>query len=186
MHQSKPFWCAVQQGRHAQIAGAALWKGSSLLCRARLAYIQPASGFRIEGMAEPQGRAAGMKMERPLSPHLQVYRLTLTMFVSISNRIAGGALYVGTLFLVWYLVALASGPDTFASASWFFDSIIGRLVMLGLCWALFHHMLGGVRHFIWDTGRWMDHPEREWLAMGTLAGGIVLTLIVAVLAFAVS
>ena len=136
-------------------------------------------------MAEPPGPAAAYRM-RPLSPHLQVYRPILTMMMSIAHRITGVALYGGTLLLAWYLVALASGPEAFTSAGWFFDSIIGRLVMLGFCWAMFHHLLGGVRHALWDAGWGMDHPEREWLAQGTLVGGLVLTAIVAVIAFAMS
>lgn len=137
-------------------------------------------------MADLKGRAASYTVKRPLSPHLQVYRPMLTMMMSIAHRITGVALYVGTLLLAWYLVALASGPESFASAGWFLDSILGRFVVLGFCWALFHHLLGGVRHFLWDSGWGMDHPQREWLAQGTLVGGLVLTAIVAVAALFVS
>ena len=136
-------------------------------------------------MADAQGRAA-RPIQRPLSPHLQVYRRTLTMMMSITHRITGIGLYVGTLLLAWYLVALASGPDAFASAAWFFDSIIGRLVMLGFCWALFQHLLGGIRHFLWDAGFCMDDPQREWLAQGTLIGALALTILVALAAFTLS
>jgi succinate dehydrogenase / fumarate reductase cytochrome b subunit len=120
----------------------------------------------------------GLAKARPLSPHLQIYRPMLTMMMSIAHRITGAALYVGTLLLAWYLIALAAGPETFAPAAAVFGSLLGRFVLLLFTWALFHHLLGGVRHFIWDLGYGMDHPEREYLAMGTLIGGIVLTLLV--------
>src|SRR6266700_2529266 len=90
---------------------------------------------------------------RPLSPHLQIYRPMLTMLMSIAHRVTGAALYFGTLLVVWWLIAAASGPNYYATVQWFMGTIIGRLVLFGYTWALIHHMLGGVRHLIWDTGR---------------------------------
>ncbi len=115
---------------------------------------------------------------RPLSPHLQVYRMTTTMLMSIVHRITGVALYFGALLVVWWLVAAASGPEAFATAQAFFGSWFGRLVLFGYTWALFHHMLGGVRHLIWDTGAGLDHSGREFLTLFGLVGGIALTIIV--------
>ena len=115
---------------------------------------------------------------RPLSPHLQVYRPLLTMMMSIAHRITGAALYVGTLLLAGYLVALAAGPGPFAAVAAVYGSLLGQLVLFLFTWALFHHLLGGLRHFVWDMGLWMDHPQREWLAQGTLVGGLVLTVLV--------
>lgn len=115
---------------------------------------------------------------RPLSPHLQIYRRTMTMMMSIVHRITGAALYVGTLLLAWYLLALAAGPGEFATVSAVMGSLLGRLVLFLFTWALLHHLLGGVRHFLWDMGWGMDHPEREYLAYGTLIGSVVLTLFV--------
>lgn len=115
---------------------------------------------------------------RPLSPHLQIYRRTMTMMMSIVHRITGAALYVGTLLLAWYLLALAAGPEEFATVSAVMGSVLGRLVLFLFTWALLHHLLGGVRHFLWDMGWGMDHPEREYLAYGTLIGSVVLTLFV--------
>jgi succinate dehydrogenase / fumarate reductase cytochrome b subunit len=135
-------------------------------------------------MAETNGPTAGARHHRPLSPHLQIYTPMLTMMMSIAHRITGAALYVGTLILAWYLIALASGPESFANAAWFLDSVIGKLILLGFTWALFHHLLGGLRHFLWDAGYAMDHPEREWLAQATLVGGLVLTVIIWIAAFA--
>jgi succinate dehydrogenase / fumarate reductase cytochrome b subunit len=122
---------------------------------------------------------------RPLSPHLSIYRLTLTMAMSIIHRITGGALYVGVLLLAWFLIAASMDAAAFGVASGFLNSIIGRLILLGFTWALFHHMLGGIRHFIWDAHYGMGDPEREWLAMGTLIGGLVLTIVIWAIGFAI-
>ena len=128
---------------------------------------------------------AARENRRPLSPHLQVYRFALTMAMSIAHRITGAGLYAGTLLLAWWLVAAATDAASFATASWFMGTIVGRLILFGFTWALFHHMLGGLRHFVWDLGYGMDHPEREYLAQGTLIGGIVLTVLVWVVAYVV-
>ena len=120
---------------------------------------------------------------RPLSPHLQVYRLTLTMAMSIVHRITGVGLYIGVLLLAWFLLALSSDATTYANFSAFIRSFIGQLLLLGFTWALFHHLLGGVRHALWDAGFGLDHPLRERLAQGTLIGGIALTLIAWIIAY---
>src|SRR5579871_4098332 len=91
------------------------------------------------------------RAERPLSPHLQIYRPMLTMMMSIVHRITGAALYVGTLLLAWWLLAAASGPNAYATFQAVASSFIGRVVLLGYTWALVH-MLGGIRHLIWDSG----------------------------------
>ena len=122
---------------------------------------------------------------RPLSPHLDVYRLTLTMAMSIVHRITGVGLYIGVLLLAWFLLALSSDATTFATFSSFIRSFIGQLLLLGFTWALFHHMLGGVRHALWDAGIGLDHPLRERLAQGTLIGGIALTIIAWIIGYAV-
>ena len=131
-------------------------------------------------MAEPHSNPAS---RRPLSPHLQVYRPTLTMMMSITHRITGAGLYFGTLLLAWWLIAAATGPAAFATANWFMGSIFGRLILFGFTWALFTHMLGGIRHMIQDTGRCMEHPQREYLAQATLWGGIGLTILVWIIAY---
>ncbi len=123
-------------------------------------------------MAEAKGTAA-----RPLSPHLQIYRPMLTMMMSIVHRATGAVLYVGTLLLAWWLLAAASGPNAYATFQSVASSFIGRIVLFGYTWALMHHMLGGLRHLIWDTGRGFGPAEREWLARANLVGSIVLTII---------
>ncbi len=122
---------------------------------------------------------------RPLSPHLQVWRPTLTYVMSIVHRITGVGLYIGVLLLAWFLLALSGDAQTYATFAGFLNSIIGRLVLLGFTWSLFHHMLGGVRHALWDAGIGLDHPLRERLAQGTLIGGVALTLIVWIIGYAV-
>jgi succinate dehydrogenase / fumarate reductase, cytochrome b subunit len=117
-------------------------------------------------------------VERPLSPHLQIYRPMLTMMMSILHRMTGAALYFGTLLLVYWLVAGASGPSAFETAQWFMGSWFGILILFGYSWALLHHMLGGIRHFIWDTGNGFGVNEREWLAKLSLIGSCLLTLLV--------
>jgi succinate dehydrogenase / fumarate reductase cytochrome b subunit len=107
------------------------------------------------------------------------------MAMSIAHRITGVGLYLGTVLLAWWLVAAATDAAAFATVSWFMGTIFGRLILFGFTWALFHHMLGGVRHFIWDAGYGMDHPHREYLAKGTLIGGVVLTVLVWIAAYAV-
>jgi succinate dehydrogenase / fumarate reductase, cytochrome b subunit len=127
--------------------------------------------------------AAPTPRARPLSPHLSVWRPTMTYVMSIMHRITGAGLYLGVALLAWFLLATSMDATTFGVASAFLNSIIGRLILFGFTWALFHHMLGGVRHIIWDAGYGMDAPEREWLAMGTLVGGLALTIVVWAIGF---
>ena len=122
-------------------------------------------------------------VERPLSPHLSIYKPTLTMAMSIVHRITGFGLYAGTLLVAWWLLAAASGPTAYASVGWFMGSFIGRLLLFAYTWALVHHMLGGIRHFIWDAGRGFGPQEREWLAVATLVGSIGLTVVIWIIGY---
>jgi succinate dehydrogenase / fumarate reductase cytochrome b subunit len=90
--------------------------------------------------------------DRPLSPHLQVYQPQLTSVLSIMHRLTGVALAVGTLLLVYWLVAAAAGPEAFAGAQAFIGSLIGYLLLLGWSAALFYHLANGIRHLFWDAG----------------------------------
>jgi succinate dehydrogenase / fumarate reductase cytochrome b subunit len=117
------------------------------------------------------------RIERPLSPHLQTYRWTLTMALSIVHRATGVALYFGTLLLAWWLIAAAAGPQAYANVQAFTGSWIGRLIAFGYTWALVHHMLSGLRHFVWDLGYGFKPSEREWLTWAALIGGIALTVL---------
>jgi succinate dehydrogenase / fumarate reductase cytochrome b subunit len=115
--------------------------------------------------------------ERPLSPHLQIYRPALTMVMSIVHRVTGAALYFGTLLLVWCLIAAAAGPNVYSTVQWFMETLFGRLILFGYTWALFHHMLGGIRHLIWDLGYGFGPSEREWLTVAALVGSVGLTIL---------
>jgi len=110
---------------------------------------------------------------RPMSPHPQIYKPMLTMMMSIMHRMTGAALYFGTLLLVWWLIAAATGPDYYHFVNGLAGSFIGRLVLFGYTWALIHHMLGGVRHFIWDTGRGFELPTIELMARLSLIASII-------------
>jgi succinate dehydrogenase / fumarate reductase cytochrome b subunit len=121
--------------------------------------------------------AAGKRRPRPLSPHLSIYKVTMTMAMSIVHRITGAGLYVGVLLLAWFLIAASTDAASFGVFSAFIDSIIGQILMFGFTWALFHHLLGGIRHFLWDTGYGMEAPMRDQLAWATLIGGFALTVV---------
>jgi succinate dehydrogenase / fumarate reductase cytochrome b subunit len=129
------------------------------------------------------GAGTAPRRSRPLSPHLQIYRPTLTMTMSIVHRITGGALYFGMLLLAWWVISAASGPNAYATFEAFIGSFIGRVVLFGYTWALLHHMLGGIRHLIWDTLHGFQPAEREWLTLATLVGSIVLTVVVWVIGY---
>jgi succinate dehydrogenase / fumarate reductase cytochrome b subunit len=122
---------------------------------------------------------AGTKapVERPLSPHLTIYRPMMTMVMSIAHRITGAALYFGTALVAWWLLAAAAGPNAYGTFQSFMGTFIGRAILFGYTWALTHHMLGGIRHLVWDTGRGFGPSEREWLARATLFGSITLTVL---------
>lgn len=120
---------------------------------------------------------------RPLSPHLTVYRWPITMTMSIAHRITGGANYIGTLLVVWWLLAAASGPGAYGTFQTVASSWIGRLVLFGYTWSLMHHMLGGIRHLIWDNIIGFEEREREWLATATLYGSVALTIVIWILVY---
>ncbi|WP_185984448.1 succinate dehydrogenase, cytochrome b556 subunit [Aureimonas mangrovi] len=108
-----------------------------------------------------------IKSARPLSPHLSIYRWAPTMMMSVAHRLTGMALYGGTVLFVWWLVALASGPEAFSWASGFFGSIFGRVILFVYSFVLLHHMTGGVRHLIWDTGTGLQKTTATRIATVT-------------------
>jgi succinate dehydrogenase / fumarate reductase cytochrome b subunit len=121
--------------------------------------------------------SAEAKTSRPLSPHIQIYHWYVTMVMSIAHRITGGALYFGALLLAWWLVALAAGPHAFGFANRVIGSWFGILVMIGFSWALIHHALGGIRHFVWDFGYALDKTGRDTISLLNLIGSLALTAI---------
>jgi succinate dehydrogenase / fumarate reductase, cytochrome b subunit len=120
---------------------------------------------------------------RPLSPHLQVYRWSWTMAMSIFHRATGIALYLGTVLVAGWLLAMASGPAAYGRVSWFFGTPVGLLVLFGYTWVLLHHMLGGVRHLVWDFGHGMEPATRINMARFTLVGSTLLTVLIWAVAF---
>lgn len=121
---------------------------------------------------------AEIKIERPLSPHLQIYRFTLTMGMSIAHRITGVGLYLGAILLVAWLVTAASSEAAYDWFLWFCGTPLGWLGSLALTFSLIHHAIGGIRHLIWDLSLGLDHPTREWLTLGSLIASVALTVIV--------
>ena len=119
--------------------------------------------------------------ERPLSPHLQVYRPQITSMLSILHRLTGVVLGGGTLLLAWWLIAAAVGPEAYAEVAWFISSWLGRLVLLGFTFCLFYHLCNGIRHLGWDIGWGFELPVLRatgWLvlvaAMGMTLGAWIL------------
>jgi succinate dehydrogenase / fumarate reductase cytochrome b subunit len=121
------------------------------------------------------------QIERPISPFM-TYRWTLTMAMSIAHRITGIGLYFGTLLLVWWLLATASGAQAYATFQGFIDSWFGRVILFGYTFALMHHLMGGLRHLVWDLGYGYDPNEREWLTRAALIGSVSLTIIIWIMA----
>jgi succinate dehydrogenase / fumarate reductase, cytochrome b subunit len=127
-------------------------------------------------MSNSTATRPGMK-PRPVSPHLQIYRLTPTMIMSGVHRASGAALYFGVLLVAWWLVAASTSESAFATANGVMGSWIGLLVLLGFTWSLWVHMLGGIRHLIWDTGRGLEKRTATTYSLATLAGSVVLTIL---------
>jgi succinate dehydrogenase / fumarate reductase cytochrome b subunit len=113
---------------------------------------------------------------RPLSPHLTIYRPQLTSITSILVRITGNALIVAALMIVWWFVAAASGPEAFAVANGFVTSWFGDLVMFLSVWALWYHTCGGIRHLVWDSGRMLDVEKSEMAGQMMIVMSVLLTI----------
>ena len=133
----------------------------------------------------PGARSLGKPKARPLSPHLQIWRWTITLAASITHRATGMALAGGTLFLVWWLIAAATGPEAYAVFARAADHPIGKVILFGLLWALAFHLLNGVRHLAWDLGYGFKMPTARLtaalvyglsvlIAAGTFAIGLVV------------
>ena len=113
---------------------------------------------------------------RPLSPHLQVYRPQITSMLSILHRLTGLALGLGTLLLAWWLIAAAAGPGAFADVQGFIGSWLGRIILRGFSVALFFHLLNGIRHLFWDMGKGFEIPTVQasgWIVV-VLSSGLTL------------
>jgi len=115
--------------------------------------------------------------ERPLSPHLQVYRLPLTALLSITHRITGVGLAAGLLLLTWWLAAAAYGEPAYAAAMAFIGSWLGQLLLFGFSLALYFHLCNGVRHLLWDIGKGFEIPDTQRANQIVLAAAAVLTVV---------
>ncbi|AWK87593.1 succinate dehydrogenase, cytochrome b556 subunit [Azospirillum thermophilum] len=122
---------------------------------------------------------------RPLSPHLQVYKFQWTMALSITHRITGVGLAVGTLLLAWWLIAAGVGPEAFARAQRFIGSGFGLLLMFGWTWALFYHLANGIRHLVWDAGYAFELQNAERGAYIVAAASLGLTVLAWIIGLAV-
>lgn len=129
-------------------------------------------------VVQPNGRP------RPLSPHLQVWRWHVTMAASILNRMTGGALSVGALLIALWLLALACGPEAYATFAGWMGSPLGLVVWFGLTLALCLHLTGGVRHLIWDAGAGLSPKAADGLSWGSMIVGVLAAVGFWVLLFA--
>ena len=120
----------------------------------------------------------GKLIERPLSPHLQIYRPQITSALSIFHRITGVGLGVGTLLLVWWLAAASGSDADYSAAAGFIGSPFGLLLLFGWTAALVYHFLNGIRHLAWDAGRGFALPEVHASGKLVLVATIVLTLLI--------
>lgn len=114
--------------------------------------------------------------DRPLSPHLQIYRPQLTSMTSIFTRLTGNALIVGALLAVWWFAALASGPEAYARANGFITSWFGDLIMFGSVAAIWYHMAAGIRHLIWDSGHMLEVEHSEMFGQAMIIVSVLLTI----------
>ncbi|MEM9430549.1 MAG: succinate dehydrogenase, cytochrome b556 subunit [Pseudomonadota bacterium] len=118
---------------------------------------------------------------RPLSPHLTIYRPQWTSVTSILTRITGNALLVTAALIVWWFIAAATSPGAFAIADGLLTSWFGDVVLFLSVWGLWYHFLAGLRHLYWDSGRGFELGIAEKLAWGCVGGSVVLTLLTALI-----
>jgi succinate dehydrogenase / fumarate reductase, cytochrome b subunit len=118
---------------------------------------------------------------RPLSPHISIYRPQINMVSSILTRITGNGLIVAAMLIVWWLLAAATSAEYFAIADGVLTSWFGILVLTLSVWALWYHFLAGLRHLYWDTGRGFDLPTAEKLGWACVGGSVVLTVLTVIL-----
>jgi len=126
--------------------------------------------------AKAQARPFDRTRPRPLSPHVTIYRWPITMAASIAHRATGTALAGGTLFLAWWLVAAATGPDAYAVFMGFAASVLGRLILFGFVLSLAFHLLNGIRHLAWDIGLGYAVPTAKLTAAIAFGLAVVIAL----------
>ncbi|MEN3951906.1 succinate dehydrogenase, cytochrome b556 subunit [Iodidimonas sp. SYSU 1G8] len=117
------------------------------------------------------------QVKRPVSPHLQVYRWTVTMASSILHRATGVGLAAGAVWLAWWLIAAATSYEAFECVQAFSASIVGMILLLGVTWALMFHLLNGIRHLVWDVGHGFDVATATRSGWAVVIGSVVLTVL---------
>jgi len=127
--------------------------------------------------------AAKPKANRPVSPHLSVYKPQISSVLSILHRVTGVALGVGTLMLTAWLVSAAMGPDAYQAVQGFIGSILGRLLLLGFTAALCYHLLNGIRHLFWDAGLGYELDTMTRTGWMVVIGAAILTALIWVLGY---
>ena len=125
--------------------------------------------------AQATGSTARSPAERPLSPHLQVWRWHVTMLGSILHRISGVALYFGAFIVAAWAISLAYGPEAYADYMGFMSSWLGRLVLLGMTGAAFYHLANGIRHLVWDTGRGLNPKLADMTGIAVIVFAVLAT-----------
>jgi succinate dehydrogenase / fumarate reductase cytochrome b subunit len=131
-----------------------------------------------DAKAQPRG-----PHDRPMSPHLQVWRWHVTMLTSILHRGTGMALYVGALVLAGWAVALAAGPDAFNAYRALLACPLGLLVLFGLTVAFLYHLANGVRHLVWDAGKGFEPKTADMTGWAAIAFGVVAAVLIWIIAF---
>ena len=114
---------------------------------------------------------------RPMSPHIQVYKLPITAKLSILHRGTGGVLFIGLILMIAILLSAAAGPESWASMHAFLSSFFGKLILFGFTFSLYYHLCNGVRHLFWDIGIGLDLEHARQSGIGVLIAGVVLTLL---------
>jgi succinate dehydrogenase / fumarate reductase cytochrome b subunit len=116
--------------------------------------------------------------QRPLSPHLGVYKFMYTMSLSNMHRISGIGATIGLLLFVWWLMALASGPGAYESAMHLASSAVAKLLLVGFTFSLVYHFCNGIRHLVWDTGRGLERAQARRSAAVVIVAALLLTALV--------
>lgn len=124
------------------------------------------------------------QVARPLSPHMQIYRWPLAMALSIVHRATGIVLAAGTLLIVWYLLALANGPESYAAVRALAGSWFGLIITFGWSWALAFHLANGVRHLFWDVGKGYSIQQAKTSGVAVVIFSLILTVLIWACVFA--
>lgn len=114
---------------------------------------------------------------RPLSPHLGVYKFMYTMSLSILHRITGLAASVGFLVFVWWLMALASGPEAYADAMRLLSTPVAKLFLVGFTFSVSYHFCNGIRHLVWDTGRGLEKTQARRSGAVAIVSALIITVL---------